>query len=650
MRLLRFELKKLFASRGVWLLIIAFLTASTLLCLFSGSLTEGSKPTEEYIASYESGIQYVIRVAKLNLADFSASGSAYILDYQENVIDLYTALLDKGTAPEVIKGYDEFVLFSGGNLILLLLAVLLGARLSLCEKDAGVLPLLGTLKSGRRVYSAKLTLLAATSISVNFIAFLFNIIAISVKYSFRGLFAPVQSVQVLAFCPYPISIAAYIGILFAVSTLLFFLFAVLAALIGKFSDSYLLSLFGGSLPFLLFVLFDFNINTFFERYRAVNLFGVAADHVIFWGVLLCLALLALCLLFSFVGRFSSIFGEKIRSLETAFVKKLSALGEKCHTRKKDRPHKRHSLYFFEFKKIFLSSGLIFLVLILLAAKGYMGVKALPDPDPYEVEYRRLCEEFAGEYTEAKNTEIVNRIREYDDILGKQEQMLSQMINDEISREEYDAYMAQYNAAAPKRAALSTLDTQRKHLQSLYVQGITGEFFYDTGWQKLLFTDVDLLLYALVLFSFVGIYSFESASKMDLLLPTLKNGKKSLHLAKFAAALSATAVFVLIFSALDLCFAAESYPITDGNVSAISLVGVANVPQTISLVGYFLLLLLKKLFGFLLFAALVCTASKLLKRPLLILPIILALTLLPKLLWQELPVFFDFTMLLGLAGA
>ncbi len=638
MRLLRFELKKLFASRAVWLLIIAFLTASTLLCLFSGSLTEGSKPTEEYIASYESGIQYVIRVAKLNLADFSASGSAYILDYQENVIDLYTALLDKGAAPEAIKGYDEFVLFSGGNLILLLLAVLLGTRLSLCEKDAGVLPLLGTLKSGRRVYGAKLALLATTSISVNFIAFLFNIIAISVKYSFRGLFAPVQSVQALAFCPYPISIATYIGILFAVSTLLFFLFAVLAALIGKLSGSYLLSLFGGA---LLFVLFDFDINTFFERYRAVNLFGIAVDHVIFWGILLCLVLLALCLLFSFVGRSFSIFS----ALEAALIKRLSAFGKKILTRKKARPHKRHSLYFFELKKIFLYSRLIFLVLILLAAKGYMGVKALPDPDPYEVEYRRLCEEFAGEYTEAKNTEIVNRIREYDDILGKQEQMLSQMINDEISREEYDAYMAQYNAAAPKRAALSKLDTQRKHLQSLYAQGITGEFFYDTGWQKLLFTDVDLLLYALVLFSFVGIYSFESASKMNLLLPTLKSGKKPLHLAKFATALSATAVFVLVFSALDLCFAAESYPLTGGNVSAISLAGVANVPQTVSLVGYFLLLLLKKLFGFLLFAALVCTASKFLKKPFLSFPTILALTILPHFLWAKIPAFLDFTILL-----
>ena len=106
MKLLMFELKKLFRSAGFVYLCVGILILNLLSCIFTPSFVE----SDGYIENYESSIAYVIRVAERNLLEYEATvgDENYIVRYQRDVIDRYTNLLDNGVSPEEVRGWNEF--------------------------------------------------------------------------------------------------------------------------------------------------------------------------------------------------------------------------------------------------------------------------------------------------------------------------------------------------------------------------------------------------------------------------------------------------------------------------------------------------------------------------------------------------------------
>ena len=92
MKLIGYELKKIFSSKGILLLAVALLVANAALNFFLPSGTAPERSDEEYIAGYRHDIRRVIRLAERNIADLSAGGDGFVVDYQRKVIEKYTAL------------------------------------------------------------------------------------------------------------------------------------------------------------------------------------------------------------------------------------------------------------------------------------------------------------------------------------------------------------------------------------------------------------------------------------------------------------------------------------------------------------------------------------------------------------------------------
>ncbi len=644
MKLLRYELKKLFSSKGILFLTAALLLANAVLCFLSPSGVENSRTEEEYIAGYRNDIERVVRLAERNIADLSGGGDSFVVRYQKKVIEKYTAILGSGQIPERIRGFDAYAAMSGQISLLLLLAVILGSRVILCEHDSRMKPFLCISKRGSRTYAKKLWLMLILSFVLSAAFSILNLAVCGIKYGLSGWQAPVASVQSMEFCPYPMSIIGYILTVYGISSALTFLTALLSAVAGKLSGSYIFTFLSGGTVCTCLYLSGFDLGSLFNRYRALNLFGMAVDALSFYAVLLLLTGTLLGTLFCLVGNRQTSFGERMRKIEHLLFEHADAVRRKTFKRKRPRRTRRHGLYVYELKKIFISSKLILLVILLLGTKIYFCIENGAQNDPYEREYYRLCTELGGELTDEKSLYITTGLAECEAVLSQHDEMRSQVQSGLITSEQYDKYLQKLYAAEVRQSAFLRLDEQRRHIESLHDAGKKAEIIYDSGWKTLFSAEPDLYLYALILLLFAGIYPFEYKSGMDRLLPSVKHGGYALDRTKFLTAATVTTVLCLIFAAIDIMFLTRLYPLENLSAPALSVIGIP-MPMNIPLSLFAILFELKRMFGFVLLSVIVCFASKLLRKLYLIIPSVSALTLLPHMWIKDIPWWADFTSLL-----
>lgn len=642
--MLRYELKKLFSSKGMLLFVIVLLLANATLSFLSPRGTDTERSSEAYIAGYRSDIERVVRLAERNIADLSGGGDSFVVRYQEKVIEKYMAILRSGQLPRTVEGFDAYVSMSGQISLLLILAVITGSIIILCEHDSRMKPFLCISKCGNRAYGKKLWLMLILSLGLTAVFSILNLTVCGIRYGLSGWLAPLVSVQSLEFCPYPMSILGYILTLYVISSALTFLVALFSAVVGKLSESYIFTFFSGGIVCTCLYLSGFDLNHLFNRYRALNLFHTAVDSQLFYASLLFSAGVLLSVIFCLVGNRQTLFGERMRRTERLLFGKINAARRKAFDGKCRRRAKRHGLYVYELKKIFISSNLIVLVILLLGVKIYFCVENDRQDDLYEREYYRLCTELGGELTEDKSATITIGLAQCEAILSRYEEMKAQVQNGLITPEEYSEYLQKLYAAEVRQSAFLRVDEQRRHIESLRAAGNEAKIIYDSGWRALFGAKPDLYLYALILLLFAGIYPFEYKGGMDRLLPSVKHGGYTLDRTKFLTAATVSALLFLIFTATDLAFIIRQYPLEMLSAPSLSVIGIP-IQTNAPLILYAILFEFRRMLGFVLLSVTVCVASKLLRKPYLIIPAVTVLTLLPHMLIDDLPWWMDFTSLL-----
>ena len=181
MKLFRFEVRKLTRFVGFKYLCAALLILNFLFCLF-GNLY--SPTNDEYITEYEDNIGYVIRVAERNLLEYEALSDAehYMIRYQRDVIKHYSDLLDSGVRPEKARGWNEFFDNKADDLLMLFAAILSGVLVSMSEFDNGTEKLLYMMSRGRRSITAKISVLACSSLIICILLTLSSLLGIALRF------------------------------------------------------------------------------------------------------------------------------------------------------------------------------------------------------------------------------------------------------------------------------------------------------------------------------------------------------------------------------------------------------------------------------------------------------------------------------------
>lgn len=627
MKLFVFELKKLFRQGGFKKLCIA-LSVVCFLLVFFGTVAQTEPSAQmEHIRNYDANISYVVRVAERNRLEYAynAGEDSYIVRYQEDVIALYSSLIEKGVQPEEVSGWNEYFSFTADDLLLLLFAVMVGVILTLTEHDNKTEAILKTAKYGRKSVGCKVAVFALSAVSISVLVTLSSLLGFGIRFGLSSPFVPLCSVIEFLYCPYDLSVFSYLLLSLLIKSVNMLSLMLFSACIASLFKSYIASFFaslcvlaGGYGVSLLTTNSGWiHINPYsigmtdavFERYRSVNLFGGSVSLLGILSACLAFVCFALCGLFLF-GSLRQIGSSAVPGFEKSIRRSLLNVKEKLCSVLGGRKPKRRSLFVSEAKKSFLKSKLIVLCIIMLGVKLYSANASVIPVDEYEKYYRKLCYELSGELTDEKQFHIQDKLRESEEIISGLDKVRNDFNSGLLTSEEYSKYREKCNAAYADQYAYEKLYEQCVRIEAAKMNGIGAQLLYDTGWIYYFDTGADVLLYAFLLLFFCGTYAGEYSTGFHAIAETTAGGMKALHRAKIKLAVVVATVAFGIFFTADLLFLIRSYPLASAEVS---LASVVSIDSALPLWTAMLLSAGAKLLLSLVLSVLICLLSRYLKK-------------------------------------
>lgn len=589
MRLFRFECKKLLSASGFCRLCIGLLAMCFLVALLGNAPAPTPEEQQAYRDAYAGEIAYVIRLAENNKADYTytAGENSYIVRYQNDLIERYSALLERGVAPQDARGWDAFFSLSADDLLLLLLAALTGIVLTMTEKDHRTDTLLCITPRGN---ASKRTKVWVFGVSSFLFAVLFTaapLIGIAVRYGLSSPFVPLCSVQEFLFCPYNISIFSYLALSVAVKSLAAFGLMLFCGWTASLCKSYLLSFclsagmlavgcaFAGS-DSALALINPYSLcitDAFWERYRSVSVFGHSVPLLLVSAVVLLFACVLLAVLFfAFAGR--CLTQNRLSALERRAMETAAHVRERLHRALPHRTPRRRTLLAAEWNKQLIKSRLLALCLAMLAFKAVWTHVNAPFCDPTEQQYQTVCNELRGELTDEKRALITQKLTESEQIITEFDRVRTAFQNGSISQDEYIQKRNAYEAALTDNYIYGKLSLQCGSIDAASARGQTAFLQYDTGWLTFFETGGDPLLYAFLLLFFCGSYAMEYAQGFDRTACVTVRGMRAVHGAKRLVALMMSMAVCLLFFAADTIALHGAFPLSDASFSASAMLNVS----------------------------------------------------------------------------
>ncbi len=608
---------------------------------------------------YSARLEHVTNEARANLREYRRVGvgeDTFIWKYQEEVVRRYEAL--RGTvriAVEYVHGWDGYFEYRIGEALLFFMLILVGSVVFTQEKQTGFLPVLRTARRGRaRTAAVKIAVTVGVSALFTLLFAGTAFAAFGLRVGFSSPYNALQALPAFTYSPYRITVGTYMILTVLVRMLAAAVFSVLVLVLSNLLRHPVLSYPAGLALFgvnLLLSRLDAAyaaahcnlvsaaaVNSLFERYRALDLFGAAAGTVPVTLVLLAVLLLggaaAAVLLHALGGteRRVGFLDPAVSAVMTAWARlRAAAARQRRGTRRTERTYSL-SLFRAETFKTLVSSRFLVLLLALLASKGWYSARQNEAKPSYaDAVYKEYMTVLEGPLTEEKSAWIAAERARIDGILEIKDAMQEAYAREEVGYEEYRDYLTEYGDAEARSAVLSPVE---RHAAYLAARG-DGWFVYDAGWRRLFSGDADLFLYTAVLLLLTGTFAGEyvsraSAGSFAQILRVTKRGRRETFRAKLVSG-GTIAVLLAAFScAVDFTVIARNYdlPAAGAPLASISLFG--EYAGSLSLTGYAAVYVILRVLGALIMAMLVCALSELLSRHLPVLGSAAALTLCPAL--------------------
>lgn len=565
-----------------------------------------------YIENHKSVLGRVIFQAEAGGLEAS---SAYMQSYHRQVAQRYTDLRDSVELQmRPVMGWEDYLSSPIPLYFALFAALFLAADQLLCESESKMLPVIRTCQNGRRETAFRKMLAIFLFSAVGVCLFSMEALAVSaLKAPFAGGSAPIQLLPAFELSPMRLSIVGY-----ALFQLIFRILAVFsAALLTSVIVQKILS---RAIPILLVAgvfllgwqvyqnsaninnnpLFYMNpytvafTNEFAVRYFSFNFFGLSLDGpvcVLVFFVLLCAALIGLSvLLFCRGGRVL-----QIRKPSRQII----------------RPGRRgfpyRSFLSWEFRKN-LGLPVLLILAILLAGKATVLRQQLSEPVYADEAYRYYMNRLAGEVTPEKLDFILEERMRIDEILAKKDSVSMAYRMDEISDEDYRAFMDDYWEAYILSDGLARIEVTVPNL----TEAENAHFVYESGYQKLFTDGADLFLCCSVFLIAYDLFLREKRTGMDSLLHTMKRGRAYCFAMKLIVCAVCTVCLCALYFGTDLMLTARAFELPDQSAVLVSLSDFAGIASGISIGGYLILSLAAKVIAYLIFAV-ICTLLFLLLR-------------------------------------
>jgi len=562
--------------------------------------------------NYNADIEKVLREAYARLRELGDSRGDYTYEYQVNLILHYEELADMQIKAQDVLGWNEYFSLVSPVIFLTMAMILLGVQLFLNEKQARFTSILHVCKYGEtRTRLAKIgSLFCITVVLVS----AFTLLPLVILAFTTGLSDAGQVMQGLSnfeYCHLELTLLEYLLLRFAANVLVFFVLGLVTAVLGQLSGSFVLTV-GSMLVFLAvnavlpvgFFTAAF-VNFFFERYRAVNFFGLHIPAVLF-----CILLIAVIASGSFLlAMLLKINLREYRWIEK-FRKLLSRILNKQGEKKKSAAEHHHTLLGWELSKL-VNPRSIALLLVLFAVRCVIQesyfVPALTGDMVVYNNYMADITELGGTPADAKQY-IAEESAYISDTIAEYNEALLLYRKDKLPAEEYYEISSKYHYTEHVSGGFAKLMMKQSYLEYMSSQHENIGYVDEDGVNKFLFPDFDVIFVFVILFLFSDLFSSEYQSGFSSIQRLTRHGRKETGRAKYTAAILTVSAVWMVFTLADLLLLFLRFPMNGLGFGLMSIQDLGEIGWNLPVWAYIVLCRLCGLLGAVLLTVLAAGVS------------------------------------------
>lgn len=611
----------------------------------------------EWVNSFKDETGIFLRNTEINYNEYLYQGyefDSYECKYQLRVQKLYADVRDNVRLKfGYVRGWEDYYSFGITGILLLCITAIVASFAFARDKDVGVLPIIRVSKQGRgRTAAAKLLAVCTITVFLSLIMTLENLAIFGLTQGFSDAGCAIQILPGLRRSWLILSLGQYFWLHLGLRTLGALLFALPISLLSIVFYNHVLTyasslallglnfwMYSAGAPNRAGILSHFNTISLtggtrpVERYFGVNLFSAVCGRftfIIVVSVLLCLISSAGAIILYCRGGA----GFKPKWLSVA-LDKLSSFAPKSKRRRRKQKLRVLSLSLArtEGYKLLFATRFCIVVLLILIIRGYALYKSpeIAEAHGYsDTLYETYVTQVEGEWSAEKEAQLEQLCAEQAEIISIYDDMRQKKNNEEISMDEYLAYIKKYNHAPARYDVLLDLLTH-----SAYLRGDSennearGWFLYETGWSVLFDSGPDYFLYAVLLIILTVIFSQEYGRQcFAKILRSTKRGRRSVFFSKLGMVSLITVVLSLICQSEDIFAVSRIYRLPAHGAPLSSIKEFSQVGVGLTVGGFLLLLVLLKMLAALALALLIFSFSEFMRRSIPVMAATAALTLLP----------------------
>lgn len=551
-KLVFYEIKKIFAKKIVWLIIVLLL----LMQIFTVAYTLQHNEAEQTVqTSQELTQRYEDRLAEVKEQQQKFSQNAVFSGQQtyarrniQKTYDRYKKLkkqvIPSARSSDVTSVTDVWVT----NLIFLILIFGLGVCMSSAEQSCHSKLILSTMKKGGfQIWMAKVLALALIWAVIVSVFSLCSFCVNGCLYGIGDLGRPIQSLNGYLRSPYHLSAGSYlvsflalkylavlsISILFLACCMLvrYQTLIVLGSAVALGVEQYLYQKIAYHSPFAFFRQFNLmaglDTKSFFQNYHTINVFGYAVStfQIFILQILITIGIGCLILHITWTQKKAVPAKHVIRDLAKPRKKVWST-----------------RLYLHELRKLFLHQKAIVVFVILLLLQCACYYKDGIELSGYEISYEQYSKNLEGGVTK-ENAEYVNENYERNSterMEKLQNELQKQVERGEISQSYADYVQSSMQLSEQEAEAWKMIKEQYHYLMQQKERGRNVQYLSLTTWKYLFCGREHIIfdLFKMLIVLTVGLgmlYPFEFASHMQIQIRAAAEGKKRDFRAKIVSA-------------------------------------------------------------------------------------------------------------------
>ncbi len=302
---------------------------------------------------------------------------------------------------------------------------------------------------------------------------------------------------------------------------------------------------------------------------------------------------------------------------------------------------------YEIKKL-LSFKILLAILLLLLINGFVSYNNRFIAEGIDLKvYRTYMDKLTGEYSEEGYNWISNRVQHYEDIMSVSEEKADAYISHNLSREDYQAYLDEYNEATIQSdTANYILNKYEEHM----MYDNKGVLFFDFNADYYIKnkSGINYILVLMLIILLVPFVCNDEKKEVAYMIKTTKNGRKNIRARKTFLGIITSGIISSVFLIEDFFVSLLTTDFGDMSYVIHSIDGMEEFPYAISIKKYVALTLILRAVFYVMLSCIIMGIALLINNIYWSGVVVIMLLFLPEMIKEKLTNVYQYSFNIGLS--